>query len=153
MLALFSFRSLASARGQVVCFPHQEFPLALFAIRNVVISLVWWQSLYYTPIYFFIKICGERLQNLVVVSVFLLFSLFRCFFFLTFVCNLNCQTDQRSLFKVVCVRLCFSPRQIISQHLCPVGRYFWSLAEKRCSFPSSTSSFFPPFFFFLQGLR
>lgn len=82
--ALFSFRSLASARGQVVCFPHQEFPLALFAVRTVVISLVWWQSLYYTPIYFFIKICGERLQNDVVVSVFLLFSLFRCFFLHSF---------------------------------------------------------------------
>lgn len=74
MLVLFSFRSLASTRGQVVCFPHQEFPLAVFAIRTVVISLVWWQSLYYTLIYFFIKICGEGLC----LSPFFSFPLF-CF--------------------------------------------------------------------------
>lgn len=143
----------------MVCFPHQEF-FPLLSLQSVVISLVWWQSLYYIPIYFAIKICGECLQNVVFVSVFLPFC---CCFFFTFVCNLNWQTNQQSMFKVVCIRLSFFPHQIISQHLRPVGRYFWSLAEMRCSFPSSTSSSpFPPFsfftsvfsvFFFLQELR
>ncbi len=141
----------------MVCFPHQEF-FPLLSSLSIVISLVWWQSLYYTPIYFTIKICGERLQNVVVVSVFLPFC---DFFYIRLQFKLP-DRSAASMFKVVCVRLNFFPLPNNLSTSASCGEIFWSLAEKHCSFSSSTSSSpFPSFsfftsvssVFFLQGLR